>query len=110
GLVTSRLGVPAPQPLAGGVTEASAGLAAVTHLLRGTQPTTWVFTGDSITHGALFTEGWRSFPEHFAERVRWELRRFHDVVINTGVCGERSGGLLANLESRMLRFHPDVAL
>lgn len=110
GLPTSRLGVQAAQPLAGGVTEASAGLAAVSHLLRGTQPATWVFTGDSITHGALFTEGWRSFPEHFAERVRWELRRFHDVVINTGVCGERSGGLLASLPARALRFRPDVVL
>lgn len=88
----------------------SDGLAAVARLLQGSQPATWVFTGDSITHGALFTEGWRSFPEHFGERVRWELRRFYDVVINTGVCGECSGGLRASLESRVLRFHPDVAL
>lgn len=90
--------------------ERSPGLAAVAHLLKCAQPATWVFTGDSITHGALFTEGWRSFPEHFGERVRWELRRFHDVVINTGVCGERSGGLLASLTARVLRFRPDVAL
>jgi lysophospholipase L1-like esterase len=72
--------------------------------------TTWVFTGDSITHGALYTEGWRSYPEHFAERVRWELRRFQDVVINTGVIGEGSARLLANLDARVLRFRPDVAL
>jgi len=96
--------------LAGAVPGASAGLAAVTHLLRGAQPATWVFTGDSITHGALFTEGWRSFPELFSERVRWELRRFHDVVINTGVCGEKSAGLLESLESRVLRFRPDVVM
>src|SRR5262249_54964759 len=80
----------------------------LSHLLRGERPATWVFTGDSITHGALFTEGWRSFVEHFAERVRWELRRFDDVVINTGVCGEHTGGLLENLERRALRFGPDV--
>ncbi|MFN0052670.1 MAG: SGNH/GDSL hydrolase family protein [Planctomycetales bacterium] len=96
--------------LAEGVSDASAGLAAVSHLLRGVHPATWVFTGDSITHGALFTEGWRSYPEHFSERVRWELRRFHDVVINTAICGERSGGLLANLEQRVLRFRPDVVM
>lgn len=88
----------------------TAGLAAISHLLRGAQPATWVFAGDSITQGALFTEGWRSFPEHFGERVRWELRRLHDVVINTGVCGETSRGLLAALDARILRFAPDATL
>jgi len=85
-------------------------LAALTRRLHETTPITWVFTGDSITHGALYTEGWRSFPEHFAERVRWELRRLQDVVINTGVFGEGSAGLLASLEARVLRFRPEVVL
>lgn len=98
-----------PRPT-GAAKEASAGLAGVARLLRGDSPATWVFTGDSITHGALFTEGWRSFVEHFAERVRWELRRFDDVVINTGVCGENTGGLLSCLSDRILRFRPDVVL
>lgn len=90
--------------------EDSVSLQAVRSWLRGTAPATWVFTGDSITHGALYTEGRRCFVEHFAERVRWELRRFDDVVINTGVCGERTGGLLAHLDRRVLRFQPDVVL
>ncbi len=81
-------------------------LAEVTRRLNEAASTTWVFTGDSITHGALYTEGWRSYPEHFAERVRWELRRFQDVVINTGVIGEGSARLLANLDARVLRFAP----
>lgn len=98
------------QRLTGVVDEASAGLAAVTHLVRGPVPVTWVFTGDSITHGALFTEGWRSFVEHFSERIRWELRRFDDVVINTGACGESITGLQQRLEQRVLRFRPDVVL
>jgi acyl-CoA thioesterase I len=100
----------AASPLTGEISEVSAGLAAIEQLVRGAQPGTWVFTGDSITHGALYTEGWRSFPELFAERIRWELRRFHDVVINTGVCGERADGLLERLDARVLRFRPDVAL
>ncbi len=100
-----------PPPLDMPLSERAAdGLAFIAGLLKGTPPATWVFTGDSITHGALYTEGWRSFPEHFAERVRWELRRVQDVVINTGIVGERTGGLLASLESRILRFHPDVVL
>ncbi len=90
--------------------ENSDSMKAVRSWLDGSVPATWVFTGDSITHGALYTEGRRSFVEHFAERVRWELRRFDDVVINTGVCGERTGGLLDHLERRVLRFQPDVVL
>lgn len=52
--------------------------------------------------------GWRSYPEHFAERVRWELRRLRDVVINTGISGDRTGGILAEIDWRALRFQPDV--
>lgn len=88
--------------------EQPAGLEAIQKLLQGKEPVTWIFTGDSITHGALHTEGWRSYPEHFAERVRWELRRVRDVVINTGISGERTGGLLADLDWRALRFKPNV--
>ncbi len=80
----------------------------VRRLLEGNVPVTWIFTGDSITHGAEHTGGRRSFPEHFSERVRWELRRFLDVVINTGVAGETAPGLLKNLQWRALRFQPDV--
>lgn len=72
------------------------------------KPLTWVITGDSITHGAWFTNGVRSYPEHLAERVRGEMLRFRDFIINTGVSGEVSTGLLADFEWRVLRFKPDV--
>lgn len=62
----------------------------------------------SITHGAWFTNGARTYPEHLAERVRGELLRFRDIIINTGVSGEISTGLLADFEWRVLRFNPDV--
>ena len=39
---------------------------------------TWVFFGDSITHGALHTYGWRSFPEIFEERLRFEMNHVMD--------------------------------
>ena len=77
-------------------------------MLAGKEPVTWLITGDSITHGALHTLGWRSYPEHFAERVRWELRRVRDVVINTGISGDRTGGLLNDWNWRVARFQPDV--
>lgn len=69
---------------------------------------TWVFTGDSITHGAKHTHGSRSYVEHFAERVRWEERRLQDVVINTGISGDKADGLLRDFEWRVARFKPDV--
>ena len=84
------------------------GLDGIKQLLAGGPPLTWVFTGDSITHGALHTLGWRSYPEHFAERVRWELRRVRDIVINTGISGNRTGDVLNDFEWRVARFQPNV--
>jgi acyl-CoA thioesterase I len=76
----------------------------------GAAPVTWVFVGDSITHGSVHTEGWRSFVEHFAERTRTELGRAEDVVINTGVTGNRTEDVLAGFGARVGRFHPDVVV
>jgi lysophospholipase L1-like esterase len=86
----------------------TAGVAGIKDLLAGTEPIAWVFTGDSITHGALHTKGWRSYPEHFAERVRWELKRMRDIVINTGISGDKADGLLGDLDWRVLHLKPDV--
>jgi len=72
------------------------------------QRTTWVITGDSITHGAKWLGRERSYPEIIQERLRWELRRVRDAVINTGVSGETSAGLLADFDWRVRRFQPDV--
>lgn len=72
------------------------------------QPITWVITGDSITHGAVHTNGERSYPEHLAERVRTEMGRPRDVIINTGVSGEITTGLLKDFSWRVARFAPNV--
>lgn len=80
----------------------------VKELLRGKESLTWVFTGDSITHGALHTMGGRSYVEHFAERVRWELRRVRDIVVNTGISGDRMPRLVSDAEWRVHRFRPHV--
>jgi lysophospholipase L1-like esterase len=86
----------------------TSGVEGITELLARKDPVMWVFTGDSITHGALHTKGWRSYPEHFAERVRWELKRMRDIVVNTGVSGDRAQGLLPDLDWRVLHLKPDV--
>src|SRR3954451_2371939 len=80
----------------------------ITKQLAGKEPLTWVFTGDSITHGALHTMGWRSYVEQFAERVRFELKRSRDIVVNTGISGNRMTNLLADAEWRVHRFQPQV--
>jgi lysophospholipase L1-like esterase len=84
------------------------GIAAVKQILARKEPAVWVFTGDSITHGAHHTLGSRSYPEHFAERVRWEMRRLRDVVINTGIGWDTTDRLLADLDWRVLQFKPAV--
>src|SRR3954463_10056365 len=38
--------------------------------------------------------GWRSYVERFAARVRFELKRGRDVVINTGISGNRMTNLV----------------
>ncbi len=84
-------------------------------LVKGKPGITWVITGDSITHGAAHTKGARSYPEHWAELIRWDRRRFNDVVINTGISGDtvskrdgRDLGQLNKFDERIKRFSPQV--
>ncbi|MHC0429941.1 SGNH/GDSL hydrolase family protein [Streptomyces sp. O3] len=71
-------------------------------------PMTWVVTGDSITQGVLHTHGARSWVEHLHERVRWQLGRLTDVVVNTGVSGWSAVDVLAERDRLIGRFAPDV--
>ena len=75
---------------------------------EGKTPWCWLFYGDSITHGASHTHGWRSFPEIFAERVRWEIRFLQDIVINTGISGNTSADLLQDYDWRCRHWQPQV--
>lgn len=77
-------------------------------LLAGETPRTWLFYGDSITHGVAHTHGWRDYTELFAERVRYEMGRALDIVLNTAVSGNTTIDLLDSFEWRVARFHPDV--
>lgn len=71
-------------------------------------PVTWTFLGDSITQGVTHTRGWRNFVELFAERVRGELGRRGDAVINSGVAGSSAADLLSEFHWRAGRFAPDI--
>lgn len=87
-----------------------AGLGAILTLLRRKSPVTWLFTGDNVVQGAGCTDGRRSCVELFAERIRGEMRRAGDVVINTGVSGDSAPQLLATLKRRAIRYRPDVVV
>jgi acyl-CoA thioesterase I len=95
---------------AGGQGQESPDLARLRARMAAKEPMTWLFTGDSITHGALHTKGWRGFPEIVAERIRFEARRPRDIIVNTGISGDTTAGLMPDLEWRVLRFKPDVVL
>lgn len=82
--------------------------AKIQELLSSKEPNVWVFTGDSITHGAKHTHGYRSYPEVFQERIRYELWRPRDVVINTGISGHTTALVLADFDWRIAHFKPQV--
>ncbi len=80
----------------------------ITSLLKEKEPLIWVFVGDSITHGALHTHGYRSYPEIFGERIRYEIGRPRDIVINTGISGNTTQSILSDFNWRIRQFKPDV--
>ncbi len=80
----------------------------VTKWLAAPTPAKWLFYGDSITHGALHTFGLRDYTELFAERVRFELGRGLDVVINTAISGHNTRLLLEQYDWRVGQFAPQV--
>ncbi len=83
-------------------------LEVIKELLKKKDPNVWLFTGDSITHGAKHTMGYRSYPEIFEERMRWEMGRTRDWVINTGISGQTIKLILADFEWRISKFEPSV--
>jgi lysophospholipase L1-like esterase len=73
------------------------------------KPVKWLFYGDSITHGVVHTFGWRDYPGHFAERVRCEMGRTLDLVLNSAISGHTTVQLLETFDWRVGQFKPDVA-
>jgi lysophospholipase L1-like esterase len=80
----------------------------ISDLLASPEPLRWLFTGDSITHGAKHTWGERDFVELFAERLRTELGRRRDHVITTAISGRRIGDLEGDLEWSLLQYRPHI--
>lgn len=71
-------------------------------------PLVWVFAGDSITQGVLHTYGARCWVEHLHERLRWQLDRFLDAIINSGMSGWSAPQVLAEFDHLIGRYSPQV--
>ncbi|NEB80872.1 SGNH/GDSL hydrolase family protein [Streptomyces sp. SID14478] len=56
----------------------------------------------------LCTQGARGWGEHLHERLRWQLGRHTDVVVNTGVSGWSAPDVLREQDWVSGRFRPDV--
>lgn len=79
-------------------------------LKRRTRPLRWLFLGDSITLGATHTHGWRDYTQIFAERVRNEMRRSGDLVLNAATDGATSAACLTGLKEVLPSYRPDMSL
>ncbi len=84
-------------------------LARIQALLEGNQSVKWVFAGDSITHGARHTSGWRDYPQLFEERLRYEMGKERNLIIRTATSGWTVEALSQDLDWRVLQFAPQVA-
>jgi len=79
-------------------------------IIESSEPINWVFTGNSITQGAKHTHGMRPYSEIFAERIRWEIQRPSDIIINTAISGHTSLNIINEFDKRITSFNPKVVV
>ncbi len=81
---------------------------AITDMMDEKASMTWLFMGDSITHGALWTYGYDGIAQTFEKYLRDQLGRTEDVVVNTAVSGATTISTLNTIEQRLKKYMPDV--
>lgn len=73
---------------------------------------TWLFMGDSITHGSAYSLGQDTITQSFEKYLRDDLKRTNDIVVNTAVSGatiDVSGSsTLATINERLNSYSPDI--
>lgn len=74
----------------------------------GEEALTWLFMGDSITHAALWTNGYDGIAQSFEKYLKEDLGRVDDIVINTAVSSADTDTTLQNIEQRLTKYTPDV--
>ena len=73
-----------------------------------TKSLTWLFMGDSITHGAKHTNGYDGIAQIFEKYLKEDLGRTNDIVVNTAVSSAKVSDTLTNIEQRMGKYKPDI--
>lgn len=74
---------------------------------KGDDSLTWLFMGDSITHGAAHTYGYDSVSQTFDKYLDL-IGRPQDVVINTAVSSATTKSTLSGIQYRLKQYKPDV--
>ena len=81
-------------------------------MIRGDKRLSIVFTGDSITHGPLHTKGYRSYTEHFRERLKEKfinnIIKEDIMVFNTGVSGATTRDIIRDFNICVNIYDPDI--
>ena len=81
-------------------------------MIEGDKGLNIVFTGDSITHGPLHTKGYRSYTEHFRERLKEKFKnnivKEHIRVFNTGVSGATTRDIIRDFNICVDIYDPDI--
>lgn len=81
-------------------------------MLGASEQITWLFTGDSITHGASTSAGLRRYSEYinsyFHTTPIGGISRAHDLVINTGVSNSTTRYLKEQFQVSVLDKNADV--
>ncbi|MBL4885743.1 MAG: SGNH/GDSL hydrolase family protein, partial [Planctomycetaceae bacterium] len=76
--------------------------------LHDQQPRVWMFLGDETT-AWLRHSGQPGFAEMFRHRLRWELRRLPDLIVNAGVQNASINELWKIGQQGLMQCRPDVA-
>lgn len=84
----------------------------IINIIHGEEDANVVFAGDSITHGIQHANGYRSYSEHFNERLRGEdvsgKSKKESIVVNTGVSSADSSWALKNYDSWIGTYDPKL--
>lgn len=84
----------------------------ILNIIHGEESNNILFAGDSITHGPFHTKGYRSYSEHFNERIRGEAvsgnLKSDNFVINTGVSSADTTHVLASYETWVKTHNPKI--
>jgi len=83
------------------------GIQQIRSWLHQQQPRVWMFLGDELT-GWMRHNGQPGFVEMFRHRLRWELRRFPDLIVNAGVQNSSIDELWKIANQGLMQCHPDV--